>query len=264
MIAQARTQRVSTIKVMDGLDLVSPYPAAFLEKSRALVIADTHLGIEVGLASRGVAVPDSVFRSTLDSVLIPAREMQCKWVYILGDLKHAHRRLKESEWWAVRRFVNEIRAIGAEPILVMGNHDRHVTPILRALKVSYHRQYATVDDFVLTHGHRRVKLGEKSLVRAIIIGHEHPAVSIRNEFGRRGERFKAFLFVKSWRKNPSILVLPSVNPLAFGTNVGELSTTKGFLSPWLKQIENFKEIQPYALEVGELLLRFPSISALKR
>ena len=123
----ARVQKVETIELQKGLSLASPFPAAYLEEERALVVSDTHLGIEAKLASRGVHIPSSVFRDTIDSVMIPARELRCKKVYILGDLKHEYGKLKESDWWSVRRFVEELRDIGAEPELIKGNHDRHVS-----------------------------------------------------------------------------------------------------------------------------------------
>ena len=91
--------------------------------------------------------------------------------------------------------MDELRAIGAEPVLIRGNHDRYVSPILRSLGVESHASYLNVDGFLLTHGHKKIKITNPDKIKAIIIGHEHPAISFKNEFGGRKERFKAFLFV---------------------------------------------------------------------
>jgi len=257
---------VDTIELQRGLKLVSPYPAAYLDGQNALVISDTHLGIESKLASKGVHIPSSVFRDTLDSVLIPARELGCKKVYILGDLKHEYGRPKESDWWSVRRFVDELRGIGAEPVLIKGNHDRYVSPILRSLGVESHGSYLNIDGFLLTHGHKKIKTRDSEKIKAIIIGHEHPAIYLKNEFGGRKERFKAFLFVPGRPKSrdPPVLVLPSVNPLAYGTEVNELKAAD-FLSPYLKAKKRAMEhAKPYVLEVGGLLLPFPELSDLRK
>ena len=262
---QLGRKKVETIELQKGLKLVSPFPAAYLDEQKALLISDTHLGIESKLPSRGVYVPKSVLRDTLDSVLIPARELDCKKVFILGDLKHECGRPRESDWWSVRRFVDELRAIGAEPVLIRGNHDRCVRPILRSLKVETHASHLFINGFLLTHGHRKIKVGDSKKIKAAIIGHEHPAISLQNEFGGRNERFKAFLFVpgRSKGRDPPVLVLPSVNPLAYGTDINALKVSD-FLSPYLNGRKAcMMHAKPYALEVGELLLPFPEISELR-
>ena len=120
----------------------------------------------------------------------------------------------------------------------------------------HHASCLNLGGFLLTHGHKKIKVSD-SKIKATIIGHEHPAISFENEFGGRKERFKAFIYVPG---EPPVLVLPSVNPLAYGTEVNELSRTE-FLSPYLKE-KNMGHAKPYVLEVGELLLPFPELSKL--
>jgi len=260
-----KTAKIETIEIESGLHIVSPYPAAYLESQRALVVSDLHLGIESKFASSGVLIPSSIIRETIQSVLIPAKELGCKKVYILGDLKHEYGRPKESDWWSIRRFVGALRGVGAEPVLIRGNHDRYVTTILEYLKVDYSSSYANLDGFLLTHGHKRISLQRlDSEIKAVIIGHEHPAISLQTELGGRGskERFKIFLFVPGRKsRDPPVLVLPSVNPLSYGTEVNELSSGE-FLSPYLKD-RRLEHSKPYVLEVGELLLPFPELRNLR-
>ena len=256
--------KVETIEVQRGLKIVSPYPAAYLESEKALVVSDLHLGIESKLASRGINIPTNILRETIDSVLIPAKELECDKVYILGDLKHEYGRPKELDWWSVRQLVEELRAIYAEPVLIKGNHDRYVNLILKNMGVECVQSYLNADGFLLAHGDKRIKVSDAAKVNAIIIGHEHPAVSLRNELDGMKERFKTFLYVPSKKKaDPPVLVLPSVNPLAYGTEVNELSP-EDFLSPYLKDKKRaIERSKPYVLEVGELLLPFPELSNLR-
>jgi uncharacterized protein len=255
-------RKISTINLIEGLSLVSPYPAAYIEEFESLVVSDTHLGIESKLASRGVHFPMSVFKETLDSVLVPSRELECKKLYVLGDLKHRYGRPDEADWWAIRRFVKELRSIGCELVLVRGNHDRYLTPVLRALGVTWREGHVNLGGFILTHGHKRIKTSADAKIKAIVIGHEHPAIALSREFGGRKERFKTFLYVPSRRGSGApILVLPSVNPVAYGTDVNELDSSE-FLSPYLKENKNLKHARPYVLEVGEVLLQFPELSKL--
>jgi len=89
------------------------------------------------------------------------------------------------------------------------------------------------------------KIPDKSLlegVSTIIIGHEHPAVSIRE--GVKTETFKCFLKGKYEGKN--LVVMPSMNAVKIGSNV----LREKQLSPFLKQdLSNFEvwvvEDKPY-------------------
>ena len=64
-------------------------------------------------------------------------------------------------------------------------------------------------------------------VSAIIIGHEHPAVSLKD--GPRVEQFKCYL--KGKYKGKNLIVQPSFNTMVEGTNI----LRDKILSPFLKQ-----------------------------
>ncbi len=69
--------------------------------------------------------------------------------------------------------------------------------------------------------------GAAAGIKTIIIGHEHPAVSIHEDLRR--ETYKAFLIGRWKRKN--LIVQPSLNPLMEGTDV----KNEKLLSPFLKK-----------------------------
>jgi uncharacterized protein len=80
-------------------------------------------------------------------------------------------------------------------------------------------------------------------VSTIIIGHEHPAVTIKD--GPRTELFKAFLIGK-W-KGKDLIVMPSFNLITEGTDV----LKEEVLSPFLNNLDNFK-----AIVVSDKLYKF--------
>ena len=69
-------------------------------------------------------------------------------------------------------------------------------------------------------------------MRTIVVGHEHPAVSVRE--GSRVEVFKCWLLGK-W-KGRDLLVMPSFNLMAEGTDI----LSERLLSPLLTDIEGFR------------------------
>ncbi|MEK6868586.1 MAG: metallophosphoesterase, partial [Nanoarchaeota archaeon] len=97
------------------------------------------------------------------------------------------------------------------------------------------------------------KIPDKELlkdVKTVIIGHEHPAVSIKE--GPRAELFKAFL-VGRWKKY-DIIVQPSFNLVVEGTDV----LKEEVLSPFLKgNLRNFDVIV-----VADKLYRFGKLKDL--
>jgi len=85
--------------------------------------------------------------------------------------------------------------------------------------------------YLILHGEEIPKEVPKE-VKTIIIGHEHPAVSIRDEI--RTEKFKCFL-VGKW-KGKNLVSMPAFNPVVEGTDVQK----EKLLSPFLKQdLSNF-------------------------
>ncbi|HZW57459.1 MAG TPA: metallophosphoesterase family protein [Nitrososphaerales archaeon] len=263
-------KKTQTIRVSEELELVSPFPAAYVRKHNALIVSDVHLGLDSRLAMRGTSLPGSVYRDVADSILIPTRDLDCSLVYILGDLKHGHGKLNRSEEWEVRGLVQQIRAAGAEPILVKGNHDRFLNGVLSELRVAWHEDYVALENIILTHGDKKVNSASRGRDKqdrktsACVMGHEHPAVSLRVESNSRKEKFKAFLVVPGnpRRSVPMMVVLPSVNPLAYGTEVNGIPKSD-FISPYLREASNLWEADTYLLEVGQLLLRFPKLGLLR-
>jgi hypothetical protein len=118
-------------------------------------------------------------------------------------------------------------------VLIKGNHDTILGPIAKK------RNLEIVDDFqigdiLIVHGHKEVKDEKLKKVKTIIIGHEHPAISIKE--GLRAERYKCFLFGKYKKKN--LIVMPSFNPLVEGADVRK----ERLLSPYIKNISDFRAV----------------------
>ena len=88
----------------------------------------------------------------------------------------------------------------------------------------------------------------------VVLGHKHPAIAIRGDGGFR-HRFKSFLFGKV--DHTTLLVLPSISPIAYRTDVN-LNPTSTFLSPFLKN-KVISEMVPFAIEPGIGVQKFPKL-----
>jgi putative SbcD/Mre11-related phosphoesterase len=190
----------------------TPLPGKALRLNRTLVIADLHLGYEVSMAREGFYLP-RVFHEVTESLENILEREKPRRLVIDGDLKHSFipewRERKELE-----AFVEEISPLVQEIVLVRGNHDVGVL-WLRELGVEI------VDELELSgwkvvHGHKLVE-GER-----FIIGHEHPAIRLRDEVG-------ALVKVQAFLMGEKLIVLPAFSPWAYGNDV-----LREIVSPFLR------------------------------
>ncbi|TKJ17776.1 phosphoesterase [Candidatus Woesearchaeota archaeon B3_Woes] len=207
--------------------------ALYLKKEKILVISDTHIGYEEALNKQGVFVPRISFKEVvlkLEKILSKTGKLDR--IIVNGDIKHEFGKISETEWRHTLRLLDFLSNHCKEVILVKGNHDTILGPIANKRKVKV-TNYVKVNDILLIHGDVLVKKELLKSVKTIIIGHEHPAVTIRD--AARAEKYKCFLKGRYLRRN--LIVMPSFNLLVYGLDV---TSVKKF-SPFLKQkLDNFE------------------------
>jgi len=204
--------------------------ALYLKKHKALVIADVHIGYEEALNKQGIMVPRQQFKDMIERIERITKGLDYGTVIILGDLKHEFGRISEQEWRETLKFLDRFK--DKKIILLKGNHDKILGPIADKRNVEVVESFS-VDDIIFLHGDKIPETLDMGQAKTIIIGHEHPAVSIKE--GERVERYKCFL-VGKW-KQKELIVLPSFNTLTEGTDV----LREQLLSPFLKQdLSNFE------------------------
>lgn len=215
-----------------------PLPEKALKIGRTLVVADLHLGYEFAMAKEGFYLP-RVFHEVVGDLKSLIEREKPKRLVIDGDLKHSFipewRERKE-----LRVFAEEITPAVDEVILVRGNHDVG-TLWLRELGIEIVEEFE-VGDWKLVHGHKLVE-GER-----FIIGHEHPAIRLRDEVG-------ALIKIPVFLMSNELIVLPAFSPWAYGNDV-----LREIVSPFLRARE-LKEARVIA-PLGDELLDFGTLEKL--
>ncbi|MEM4598420.1 MAG: metallophosphoesterase [Candidatus Diapherotrites archaeon] len=200
----------------------------FIEAEKMLIVADLHLGIEEMYNRQGIMIPRTNFDEIKKKLLGMLEKTKPEIVVINGDLKHEFGEISKQEWREVMAMIDFISSNAKELVLVKGNHDRILGPLaeLKGLQI-LDELYIKRKSMLITHGHEISQSAEFEKAKALIIAHEHPAVSIR-ESGR-SELYKCFLRGAYARKK--LIVMPSMNSVAIGSNVLREKT----LSPYLQQ-----------------------------
>ncbi|MEM0045587.1 MAG: metallophosphoesterase [Desulfurococcaceae archaeon] len=230
-----------------GIYVVAGTPFLYLEDSFTLVMADLHLGFEEA-ASRGlvyslrktggypaVFIPRIQLRKTVNMLKGPLNALKVKRVIINGDLKHAFDRLLRQEREEVTELVKFLRENNVEEIVVVrGNHDNFVKPILLKLGVDFVNGISTVTRgkrVLFVHGHENVDLSEQEIV---VIGHEHPSLKCFDVY-----RFPCYMKIPL-PGGRMLVVMPATGPYHPGVVV--TLTPSEYLSPLIRRQGSLKSM----------------------
>ena len=227
------------------LFIAEPWPAAYIKSLDALVMSDLHLGIEGALADEGIYLPLSISESTIKLVHKIISDYSPGKIIFAGDVKHGFGLLNSSEWIHVRNLFRGL-CEDYEVIVVRGNHDNYLGVILSRYGIPFLDRFDS-GPYTIIHGHKKLD----NLNDIVIIGHEHPSISLRDDVGVK-YKFKCFL----WGRADSqwILVLPSLGELATGATINIYEEDR--LSPLMKEVD-ITRFKAYAIVPGETVQEFP-------
>ncbi len=205
-------------------------------EDKALVIADLHLGIEEMYNRQGILLPRHNFadiKKRLERKIFPKAKPAV--IVINGDLKHEFGSISEQEWQEVTGMLRLLQRKCKKIVLVRGNHDKILGPIAKweGIEIKDGGVLLPKSGVFVTHGELIPKSGLFRQAHTVVIGHEHPAVTIKEQY--KHEQFKCFLVGRFKLKR--LIVQPSMSAVSLGTDVLE----EGTLSPFLKEgMEKFK------------------------
>ncbi|MBI2673501.1 metallophosphoesterase [Candidatus Woesearchaeota archaeon] len=224
--------------------------ALYLEKHKTLVISDVHLGFEEALNKKGMFIPRFQYKITIERLEKILKGLKLDNIIITGDLKHEFGEISHTEWRDTLNFLDFLSKHCKKIVLIKGNHDILLGPIAKKKNIEIVDSFF-LDNTIILHGDKIPETIEFSKAKTVIIGHEHPAISISSEV--RTETYKCFLVGKF--KNKKLIVLPSFNLLVEGTNI----LKERILSPFLQSdLSNFE-----VYVIGDKIYRFGSVKEVK-
>ncbi len=214
--------------ITNGIE-VFPYAAMV---NRTLVVADLHLGYEDALRERGVELPYEQYQWIRREIIRYIEEKDPETVVLNGDIKHEFGGALSQEWREVLDLIRTLRKENVRIEVVRGNHDNYLIPILLKEGIRIRDPYFILGRVMYFHGHRDLLSVPKD-VEFIVMGHEHPAISLRDDIGG-SHKFKVFL--EGEYLGAKVLVLPSLSPLAPGTDIIK-ARKEDLLSPLLRSAD---------------------------
>ncbi len=222
------------MQISPGIEII--HAALWLSKEKTLIINDLHIGYEEALHRKGILVPKFQLQEIIKEMEQILTQVKPQKIIINGDLKHEFGTVLQQEWNEVLQFLDFCLQHCPEVIIIKGNHDPIIKPIAEKRGILVLTEYQ-VGDTLIVHGDKLIETKAKR----IIIGHEHPAITISE--GSKKEKYKCFLKGK-W-KGKELIAVPSFNPLLEGTDV----LKEELLSPFLEKVKNF---QVYVVSKAEV------------
>jgi len=238
------------MKINDNLEIVDL--CLYFCKEKVLVFGDLHIGFEESLNKKGVMVPRQQFQMTLERIGKTISKLNIDTIVINGDLKHEFGKIHRTEWNDTLKLIDYLSGHCQKLVIIQGNHDRVLFPVTDKRGIEL-KDYFIVGDVFICHGDYVLEQANSSEINTIIIGHEHPAVTISDY--PRTEKYKCFL-VGKW-EGRRLIVMPSYNLLQEGTDILEGK----LLSPFLID-ENLNEFK--VIVVSEKVFDFGKVKDLKK
>jgi len=193
-----------------------------------LIIADLHLGITKEIYDSGVVIPKQAEKMA-ERVNNLKKVTHTKKLIILGDVKHKVPGFSVIEKYELEKFFSALKF--GEIIIVKGNHDGNIERMIPAgmkerIKI---KKSLAIGNFLLTHGHRRVKTNKK----IIVIGHNQPHIKFRDDVGAiYVEPVWVHGRLKDRLRGKRLIIMPAFNELCGATVVNK----DKLLGPIAKQL----------------------------
>lgn len=162
-----------------------PYPAALVKtkKEHVLVVADLHIGWEMALSQKGIFVPTQTPK-LLGKLIEIVTKYNPEKLLILGDVKHTVATAEVGEWHDIPDFFSELRTLVKEILIIKGNHDGNLEPLLPENIKLLPTTGATINNVGFFHGHRWPS-PPMLKCKLLIMGHMHPIIAFRDPMGFR-------------------------------------------------------------------------------
>lgn len=213
-----------------------------------MVVADLHLGIEHEFSERGMLIQQQL-KKIEDKIKDLLKISRAKKLIILGDIKHRIPGISWQEHAEIPGFIESLSE-HAKLILIKGNHDGNLEKLLPKFKIL--KKFSIGEEALLMHGHASETELDYSY---IIMGHNHPCIDFKDEFGRSIKE-SAWIRAKfthrarklyKLKKNPDIIIMPAFNDLLYGTPFN--TRGESLLGPiFKKKLVDLKNAKAYLLD----------------
>jgi len=192
------------------------YNAPAIIHKGALIIGDTHFGIEKRLRQRGISSNDFSLRIA-EKIISLAKENKAKKIILLGDVKED---ISYVDAFA-REAINELIDAKFDISLVRGNHEGNIEEFENKIKL-FPAEGFVFSGLGLIHGHSWPS-EECMQAEYLVAAHQHPQIQFIDKSGKKHVE-PVWIISEANQKNISshfdqfnkkikLIMMPAFNPL---------------------------------------------------
>ncbi len=241
--------------MISGVDVINELPAVYLRKYKMALLADAHIGFEEEMAEKGIYIPRFQKKRLMNILDEVFSTVDVEVLAVVGDFKHKFNELGKIERIELSEIIRYVSSRVEKFVVVRGNHDNYLSVLTRKFNFELVDQL-NIGEFLITHGH--TELPEQVNARYLIIGHEHPVITLRDSLGSIG-RFQCFL-VGETKHGSQLLTLPAVGAYQTGSRVTLDKHT--YLSPVLRDQSMLETLRPVIVDEEVGVLELPTLKDL--
>lgn len=224
------------MKLEKDLEIVGN--ALFIPSKKTLILSDLHIGQDESMNANGLLVPRFQYQDLFNETQRIIKQTKPKTIILNGDIKHEFSKILKEERKRIQEYLQYLKR-NRTVIIIKGNHDAIIEPLAKSQEIEM-KNYEKINDVFICHGDKIIENEDYEQSKTIIIGHEHPAITLKD--GVRVEKYKCYL--KGKYKNKKLIVMPAMNPSSEGSDV----LTQKLLSPYLKNNKNLKNFKAIIIE----------------
>ncbi len=212
---------------MTQFEIIDSIPAVYFPEISTVAVSDLHLGLEASMTSNGYYVPEFQLEKVKKELEKCFEETQASTIVLNGDLKNEFS-TSYSEKKEVSELLKFLKTVFEKVVVVKGNHDLFLEETVEeeGLKM---RETFLKQNVLFAHGHQ--ELDTEKNYDTVVIGHEHPALSLEDDIGHV-EKIPCLLHSKNGQ-GLEIIVLPAFSHISNGSEVNNISESD-LLSPVIK------------------------------
>jgi hypothetical protein len=246
------------MEIFEGIEIIKSFKAIYIRELDLLAISDLQLGEELYLAEeKGIFVPQIQLKEIKNDLQIIFKKVKANRILINGDVKHEFGEASRQEWREVIELVEFLRKKTKEIIVVRGNHDNYLLNIASKINLQVFDPFYLEKGYLFAHGHKKIPYPKN--FHTLIIGHEEPAIILKEGFDRI--KIPALLYGKM-KNGKRIICLPAFSSLSSGTEVNVVD--KGdLLSPILKEDVEIDDLEVIGIDKEVGALKFGKIKDIK-
>ena len=252
-----KIQKINIMEIFEDIEIINSLKAIYIKELDLIVISDLQLGEELYLAEKGIFVPQIQLKEIKKELNAIFKKVKANRILINGDIKHEFGEASRQEWREVIELVGFLRKKTREIIVVRGNHDNYLLNIASKIDLQVFGPFYLEKGYLFTHGHKKISYPKD--FHTLIIGHEEPAIILKEGFDRI--KLPALLYGKM-KNGKRIICLPAFSYLSSGTEVN-IVDKEDLLSPILKEDVDVDELEVIGIDKEAGALKFGKLKNIK-